>query len=86
LPEPFRLGKNSRGFGDTSSWSSDVVLTRTVEGWKIQATGGPEATPVFTLNGQRLGEDVVELKDGDRLAFSGRSFRFKSRCGDPLGP
>ena len=85
LPEPFRLGKNSRGFGDTSSWGSDVVLTRTVEGWKIQATGGPEATPVFALNGQRLGEDVVPLKDGDRLSFNDRSFRFRARCGAPLG-
>ena len=84
LPEPFRLGKNSRGFGDTASWTSDAVLTRTLDGWKIQVTGGPDATPVFALNGQRLGEEAVALKEGDRLSFDGRSFRFVSRCGGPL--
>lgn len=85
LPETYRLGKNSRGFGDTASWTSDAVITRNSEGWWVHATGAPGATPSFALNGARLGEEPVALKDGDRLTFNERSFRFVSRGGEPVG-
>lgn len=85
LPEVHRLGKNSRGFGDTSSWVSDVVLKRTHEGWQIVVTGGPAAMPFFELNGVLVGSEPMPLKDGDRLTFDRRSFRFVSRCGERAG-
>jgi hypothetical protein len=76
LLESYRLGKSSRGFGDTSSWTGDAIVFRTEGRWWIRATGAAESTPRFTLHGQTLSQGRTPLNDGDRLHLNGQPWRF----------